>query len=58
MTRNRILGLFVGVSLMCVMPMRAQESRPASDRTDAQQEPKPIIPQVPKVNVAQPRQPK
>lgn len=32
MTRNRVLGLFIGVSLLCVMPARAQESRPASER--------------------------
>ena len=32
MKRNRILGLFMGVSLLCVMPVRAQESRPASQR--------------------------
>lgn len=32
MTRNGILGLFMGVSLLCVMPVRAQESRPASER--------------------------
>lgn len=32
MTRNRILGLFMGVSLLCVIPVRAQESKPASER--------------------------
>ena len=32
MTRNRVLGLFMGVSLLCVMPARAQEPRPASER--------------------------
>lgn len=31
-TRSRILGLFMGVSLLCVLPMRAQESRPVSER--------------------------
>ena len=32
MTRNRILGLFMVVSLLCVMPVWAQESKPASER--------------------------
>ena len=32
MRRKRILGLFMGVSLLSVMPVRAQESRPASER--------------------------
>ena len=31
-TRSRILGLFMGVSLLCVLPMQAQESRPVSER--------------------------
>ncbi|HEX2662847.1 MAG TPA: hypothetical protein VHM93_08440 [Candidatus Acidoferrum sp.] len=33
MTRNRILGLFTGVSLLCALPIRGQEPRPASERT-------------------------
>ena len=32
MTRNRILGLFMGVGLLCVMPVRGQESKPAGER--------------------------
>ena len=33
MTGRQIVGLFVGLSLLCVLPVRGQEPRPASERT-------------------------
>src|SRR5215467_5064440 len=32
MKRNQILGLFVGMSLLCALTVRAQETRPGSER--------------------------